>query len=217
MFINIHTHHLSNSSSNILAIYNQYPWDFIDNEATYSIGIHPVFINQSNLKQDLAFIKEHIQYEKCIAIGEIGLDKLCAIDFDVQIAIFKQQLQIAEENKIPVIIHCVRSYQEILAIRKEMKLTIPFLFHGFNKNEKLLNQITKNQCIPSFGKNLLYNPNLQTIFANLSENEFFLENDGSQIPIEEIYQKAAELKNTTLSQIEAIIKENYNRIFKQSV
>ena len=61
------------------------------------------------------------------------------------------------------------------------------------------------------------NPNLQTIFANLSENEFFLENDGSQIPIEEIYQKAAELKNTTLSQIEAIIKENYNRIFKQSV
>lgn len=215
MFINIHTHHLSNSE--ILDVYNQYPWHIINNEAIYSIGIHPVFINQSNLKHDLEIIKNHIQNEKCIAIGEIGLDKLCDIDFDLQIYIFKQQLQIAEENKIPIIIHCVRSYQEILAIRKEMKLTIPFLFHGFNKNENLLNQIIKNRCIPSFGKNLLYNPNLQTIFANLSENEFFLENDGSQIPIEEIYQKAAELRNTTLEHIEVIIKQNFNRIFKQSV
>ena len=215
MFINIHTHQLSNS--NILAIYNQYPWNVINNDMLYSIGIHPIFINLSNLKQDLEAIKYHIQNKKCIAIGEIGLDKLSGIDFDLQIYIFKQQLQIAEKNNIPVIIHCVRSYQEILSIRKEMKLTIPFIFHGFNKNENLLNQIIKNQCIPSFGKNLLYNPNLQTIFANLSENEFFLENDDSQIPIEDIYQKAAKLRNTTLEHIEIIIKQNFNRIFKQSV
>ena len=213
MFINIHTHQLSKLNSDTIDVYNQYPWDFIKNDAKYSIGIHPVFINKSNINDDLEKIKLHIKKPDCIAIGEIGLDKLTDVNFDLQIKIFEEQLIIAEENQIPVIIHCVRSYQEILQIRKKMKLTIPFIFHGFNKNENLLKQIISNKCIPSFGKNLLHNQNLQTIFANLSDDNYFLENDGSEIPIEDIYQKAAEIKNTSIEIISENISNNFNRIF----
>ena len=212
MLINIHTHHLLSKTS--LEVYNQYPWDINANDSYYSIGIHPVFINRSDIEKDLETITHHIQNEKCIAIGEIGLDKLCDIDFNLQIEIFKKQLEIAEANQIPVIIHCVRSYQEILQIRKQMKLTIPFIFHGFNKNQNLAQQIITNNCIPSFGKNLLYNTNLQSIFANLSDNQFFLENDGSEIPIEEMYQKAAEIRNCSIEDIEQIIQQNFTSLFK---
>lgn len=215
MLINIHTHHLS--ENNIFTIFNQYPWNIIPNDSFYSIGIHPIFIDQSDTEKDLEIIKQHITNDKCVAIGEIGLDKLCEIDFKLQIDVFKKQLQIAETNQIPVIIHCVRAYQEILHIRKEMKLTIPFIFHGFNKNEKLLQQILANNCFPSFGKNLLHNTNLQSIFANILENQFFLENDNSQIPIEEIYQKAAEIKQCSIEDIENMIQNNYNAIFNNRI
>ena len=217
MFINIHTHQISSGNTSILDVYNQYPWNFTANDSYYSIGIHPVFIHQSDIENDLETIKQHIQDTKCLAIGEIGLDKLCEIDFNLQVEIFKQQLEIAESNQIPVIIHCVRSYQEILQIRKQMKLTIPFIFHGFNKNQKLAQQIITNNCIPSFGKNLLYNTNLQSIFAELSDDEFFLENDGSEIPIEEIYQKAAEIRSTTVAAIEQIVKTNFETVFKLKI
>ena len=211
MLINIHTHHLDDVNN--ISIYNQYPWEFVNNDSYYSIGIHPIFIDKSNPEKDLETIKLHIQNKKCLAIGEIGLDKLCEIDFDLQIDIFKKQLEIAELNKIPVIIHCVRSYQEILQIRKSMKLSIPFIFHGFNKNKNLLQQVISNNSIPSFGKNLLYNTNLQSIFADLSEDNFFLENDNDEIPILEIYQKAAEIRGTTVEAIEKIVQHNFNTIF----
>lgn len=215
MLINTHTHHLTNSSKNILDIYNQYPWNFIENDAYYSIGIHPIFIDQSTIEKDLLTIEHHLPDEKCLAIGEIGLDKITPIDLETQTKVFKDQLKIAEQHQIPVIIHCVRAYQEILHIRNEMKLTIPFIFHGFNKNQQLAQQIISNNCLLSFGKILLQNPNLQTIFANLSQENFFLENDDSQIPIEEIYSKAAEIRNTSVDEIQNIIQNNFNRIFKK--
>lgn len=215
MLINIHTHHISENK--VLTIFNQFPWKFDTNDSLYSIGIHPIYIDQSNVDNDLEIIKQHIQNDKCIAIGEIGLDKLCTIDFNLQIEIFINQLKIAEKYQIPVIIHCVRAFQEILKIRKDMKLSIPFIFHGFNKNQHLAQQILSNRCILSFGKNLLYNTNLQSIFANLSENQFFLENDNSQIPIEEIYQKAAEIRRTSVEVIEENVQRNFDSIFKYHI
>ncbi|QTV04691.1 TatD family hydrolase [Faecalibacter bovis] len=215
MLINAHTHHISQNPLIVRDIYNQYPWNFVANEAYYSIGIHPILINESNIERDLLTIEKHLSNEKCLAIGEIGLDKITPINFDLQISVFKAQLKIAELHQIPVIIHCVRAYQEILSIRKELKLSIPFIFHGFNKNEHLAQQIISNNCLLSFGKNLLQNPNLQTIFANLSDENFFLENDDSQISIEEIYSKAAEIRNTSVDNIENIIQENFKRIFNK--
>jgi len=215
MFINIHTHHLL--SINALEVFNQYPWELISSNSYYSIGIHPIYIHKSNIEKDLDTITYHIQKEKCIAIGEIGLDKLCEVDFNLQIDIFKKQLLIAEQNQIPVILHCVRAYQEILQIKNQMKISIPMIFHGYNKNQKLAQQILSNKCILSFGKNLLYNTNLQSIFANLSENQFFFENDDSQIQIEEIYQKAAEIRGCSVEKIEQIIHNNFNTVFNYHI
>lgn len=214
MLINIHTHHLSKNETKKIEVYNQYPWDMVKNDEWYSIGIHPIFISKSDLQKDLETISTHLKNKKCLALGEIGLDKLTEVDFDLQIKVFQLQLEIAEAHHIPVIIHCVRSYQEILKIRKNMKLTIPFIFHGFNKNQQIVQQIINNNCIPSFGKNLLNNPNLQTIFANLSNTDFLLENDDSQIPIEEIYSEAADIKKCTMDELEILVSQNFNRIFK---
>ncbi|MFV0234357.1 TatD family hydrolase [Empedobacter falsenii] len=216
MFLNAHTHHLSNDST-VLELYNQFPNKLNNGVKLFSIGIHPAYINTSSIEEEIEIINQTISNKNCLAIGEIGLDKLCETDFKLQIEVFEQQLKIAEEFKIPVIIHSVRAYQEILQIRKKMKLTIPFMFHGFNKNEQLLHQILVQNCFVSFGKNLLSNKNLQIIFAKISANQFFLENDASEIPIKEIYAFAANLRKITIEELQLQQAENWKTIFGYEV
>lgn len=212
MFLNTHTHHLSHQSD-VLELYNQFPNELNLNAKIYSIGIHPAYINSTTIDEEIDLINHHILNKNCLAIGEIGLDKLCETDFNLQIEVFEKQIKIAEENQLPIIIHSVRAYQEILHIRKKMNLTVPFIFHGFNKNEQLLQQIIAQNCFASFGKNLLYNKNLQIIFANLSAKYFFLENDSSQIPIQEIYAFAAELRKISIEELQQQMAENWKNVF----
>ena len=212
MFLNTHTHHLSHQSD-VLELYNQFPNELNLNAKIYSIGIHPAYINSTTIDEEIDLINHHILDKNCLAIGEIGLDKLCETDFNLQIEVFEKQIKIAEENKLPIIIHSVRAYQEILHIRKKMNIIVPFIFHGFNKNEQLLQQIIAQNCFASFGKNLLYNKNLQIIFANLSAKYFFLENDSSQIPIQEIYAFAAELRKISIEELQQQMAENWKNVF----
>ena len=216
MFLNAHTHHFSHQSD-VLDLYNQFPKALNDDAKLFSVGIHPAYIKTSSIEEELAIIRENLSNKNCLAIGEIGLDKLCETDFELQIDVFERQLQLASEYRFPVIIHSVRAYQEILHIRKKLKLTIPFIFHGFNKNEQILNQIIAQNCYASFGKNLLYNKNLQIIFAKLSANQFFLENDASEISIKEIYQFAAEIRNITIEELQLQQAQNWKTIFGYEV
>ena len=216
MFLNAHTHHLSHQSD-VLDLYNQFPKALNDDAKLFSVGIHPAYIKTSSIEEELAIIRENLSNKNCLAIGEIGLDKLCETDFELQIDVFERQLQLASEYRFPVIIHSVRAYQEILHIRKKLKLTIPFIFHGFNKNEQILNQIIAQNCYASFGKNLLYNKNLQIIFAKLSANQFFLENDASEISIKEIYTIAAEIRNSTIEELQLQQAKNWKTVFGYEV
>ena len=216
MFLNAHTHHLSHQSD-VLDLYNQFPKALNDDAKLFSVGIHPAYIKTSSIEEELEIIRENLSNKNCLAIGEIGLDKLCETDFELQIDVFERQLQLASEYRFPVIIHSVRAYQEILHIRKKLKLTIPFIFHGFNKNEQILNQIIAQNCYASFGKNLLYNKNLQIIFAKLSANQFFLENDASEISIKEIYTIAAEIRNSTIEELQLQQAKNWKTVFGYEV
>ena len=216
MFLNAHTHHLSHQSD-VLDLYNQFPKAINDDAKLFSVGIHPAYIKTSSIEEELEIIRENLSNKNCLAIGEIGLDKLCETDFELQIDIFERQLQLASGYHFPVIIHSVRAYQEILHIRKKLKLTIPFIFHGFNKNEQILNQIIAQNCYASFGKNLLYNKNLQIIFAKLSANQFFLENDASEISIKEIYTIAAEIRNSTIEELQLQQAKNWKTVFGYEV
>ena len=216
MFLNAHTHHLSHQSD-VLDLYNQFPKAINDDAKLFSVGIHPAYIKTSSIEEELEIIRENLSNKNCLAIGEIGLDKLCETDFELQIDVFERQLQLASEYRFPVIIHSVRAYQEILHIRKKLKLTIPFIFHGFNKNEQILNQIIAQNCYASFFKNLLYNKNLQIIFAKLSANQFFLENDASEISIKEIYTIAAEIRNSTIEELQLQQAKNWKTVFGYEV
>ena len=211
-FINLHTHKFSNLSD-VIEVVNQYPWEFDASIPNYSIGIHPWYIEESRLESDLEIIKEKLQLSECLALGECGLDKRIEIPLELQISVFKKQLEIVKQTNKPVVLHCVAAYDEMIAIKKEMKIENPMIIHGFSKNEQVAQSLLKNGFYLSFGKYLLRNPDLEKVFTFAPENQILLETDTIEESIYQVYEKAAEIKGISIKEMKAIVFNNFSTVF----
>lgn len=213
-FINLHTHKFSNQE-NILEIVNQYPQDFDATIPNYSIGIHPWFIDENRVEADLEIIEEKLKLKNCLALGECGLDKRIEIPLDLQTQVFEKQLLLAHKYNKPIILHCVAAFQEIIEIRNKLKIEIPMIIHGFSKNEQTAKQLLDNGFYLSFGKYLLRNPELETVFKQVPNDRFFLETDTIEETLEEIYNLASKYKNIELENFKHQINSNFKKVFNQ--
>ena len=211
-FFNFHTHQFTNQSD-ILELVNQYPQDFDASIPYYSIGIHPWYIKEDRLEDDLKIIEEKLQTKNCLALGECGLDKRVEIPLELQIQVFEKQLALAEKYRKPVVIHCVAAFQEIIAIKKRMKISVPMIIHGFSKNSQVAEQLIAAGFYISFGKYLLQNPSLKEVFQKNPNDRFFLETDTIDESIQQVYNLAAAYKNSTVKELQEIIARNYERVF----
>ena len=92
--------------------------DIAENEADvyFTSGVHPN--NAAELPPDwLEQVRKNAEHPKCKAIGEIGMDyyrEYCP--HDVQREVFAQQLDLAAELDLPVIIHCRSAYEDLWPI-----------------------------------------------------------------------------------------------------
>ena len=211
-FFNFHTHQFTNQS-NVLELVNQYPNEFDASIPFYSIGIHPWYIVSDRIDADLKIIEEKLQTENCLAIGECGLDKRIEIPLEQQIIVFEKQLALAEKYKKPVVIHCVAAFQEVIEIKKKMKISVPMIIHGFSKNSQLANQLIAAGFYISFGKYLLRNPELKMVFQNIPNDRFLLETDTIEENVQQVYDLAAEYKKLELKELQEIISSNFRSIF----
>ena len=211
-FINLHTHKFSNLSD-VIEVVNQYPWEFDASIPNYSIGIHPWYIDENRLETDLEIIKQKLQLDECLALGECGLDKRIEIPLDLQISVFKKQLELVKQTNKPIVLHCVAAYDEVIAIKKEMKIENPMIIHGFSKNEQVAQSLLKNGFYLSFGKYLLRNPDLEKVFTFAPENQILLETDTIEESIYQVYQKAAAIKGISVEEMKSIVYTNFSKIF----
>ncbi|MCP2024900.1 TatD DNase family protein [Flavobacterium sp. HSC-32F16] len=215
-FFNFHTHQFTNQF-NTLELVNQYPQEFDESIPYYSIGIHPWYIKEDQIDLELKIIEDKLQSENCLAIGECGLDKRIEIPLEQQIIVFEKQLALAEKYKKPVVIHCVAAFQEITAVKKKLKISVPMIIHGFSKNKQLAEQLIKDGFYLSFGKYLLKNPDLKTVFQNIPNDRFFLETDTIEENIELVYNLASEYKGITVKELQGIISSNYKIVFESKM
>jgi len=211
-YFNLHTH-VYTSQGDILELVNQYPQEFDAAIPNYSIGIHPLFINEDRLESDFKILEEKVSLQECLAIGECGLDKRSETAFEIQLEVLEKQLLLAEKHQKPVVIHCVHAFQELVELKNKLKITTPILIHGFSKKEQLAKQLLDNGFYLSFGRYLLQNPELEQLFNGVPENQFFLETDTSDYTIEEIYALAAKYKKITVTELQQIISNNFNTVF----
>lgn len=217
-FINLHTHQFFNLSD-VIAVVNQYPWEFNNSIPNYSIGIHPWYIDENRLELDLNTISEKLQLSDCLALGECGLDKRIETPMELQTVVFKRQLELVKQTDKPIILHCVAAFDEVIAIKKELKVENPMIIHGFSKNEQVANSLLKNGFYLSFGKYLLRSRNIGTelekVFKFAPENKILLETDTVEESIYEVYEKAAVIRGISVEKMKAIVFQNYSNIFKK--
>ena len=216
-FFNLHTHQFTNQPD-VLELVNQYPQEFDAAIPFYSIGIHPLFIDENRLEDDFKVVDQKLALPECVALGECGLDKRSdsyrsETPFDLQQSVFEKQLAMAEKYQKPVVIHCVAAFQELIEIKKRLKISVPMLIHGFSKNEQLAKQLIDAGFYVSFGKNLLRNPELESVFKSIPNNRFFLETDTIEEGIQEVYALAAKYKGIELSELQDIVNKNYTTVF----
>jgi TatD DNase family protein len=212
-FFNLHTHQSSNHPD-VLELVNQYPQEFDATILNYSIGIHPWHIVEDRIDEDLEIIESKLKDKKCLAIGECGLDKRIEIPMTFQQMVFEKQLALAEKYKKPVVIHCVAAFQEVIAIKKKMAISVPMIIHGFSKNKETAEQLIANGFYVSFGKYLLRNPELELVFKSIPKERLFLETDTIEEGIVAVYELAAKYKNIELEEMKAIVNANFDDVFK---
>ncbi|UQD57211.1 TatD family hydrolase [Flavobacterium sp. K5-23] len=213
-FFNCHTHQHTNRED-VLELVNQYPQEFDAAIPFYSIGIHPWHIVKERLESDLLIIESKLKEDNCMAVGECGLDKRIEIPMELQQQVFEKQLALAQQYNKPVVIHCVAAFQEVIAIKKQMNISVPMIIHGYSKSLQQAQQLIDNGFYLSFGKYLLRNPDLETVFKSIPDNRFFLETDTIEETIKDVYTLAAMYKHWSIERLQKQINRNYEDVFKK--
>ena len=211
-YINVHTHRKT-FSEGVIEVFNGALHSENTIEGEYSLGIHPWFV--SDFKSDLGILAAKIKESNCVAIGECGLDRVKSdVALLVQEEVFVKQVQLAVLVKKPLIIHCVKAFDRLVPIIRREASSIAIIIHGFNNNTDILKSIRNDNVIFSFGKALLKEgSNAQKCIKQLSLHEFFLETDNeSNVLIEHVYLKAADLLGIKLEVLKEEMYKNYKRI-----
>ncbi|MBQ2374735.1 MAG: TatD family hydrolase, partial [Alistipes sp.] len=143
---------------------------------------------------------------------EIGLDYACKVNRQRQEEFFKQQLLIAQRLKLPVVIHCVRAFDQVLKILQSYTLR-GVIFHGFIGSKELATEVIKRGYFLSFGELTFRSQKTIEALRNTPLENLFLETDVSDTPIEEIYAKTAQITGVDMNKLIHSITNNYNKLF----
>ena len=214
-FINIHTHTLK-SGDNLIQIVNLELETPCPEQGYYSYGIHPWALDKADFQVDEALnkLKENLQQPQIIALGEAGLDKMHKASFEQQNKLFERQIDLSEALQKPMILHDVRSHNEIIALRKKHKAKQPWIVHGFSGTEQDVKQLIGQGIYLSVGESLLHpERKIHKSFKFIDLNCLFLETDMAEIGVEKVYEAAANLLEMDLSTLQTRIFANFARLF----
>lgn len=217
-FIDIHTHKQNQTEHAVLQIKSIFAseadkYSFLENEKT-SIGIHPWNIEKTDVKKSFDELNRFAPKQNVLAIGETGLDRLTDSAIEKQIPIFEKQTAIAEQVRKPVIIHCVKAYSEIIALKKQLSPTVPWIIHGFYSTKETARQLLQHGIYLSFGAMLFReNSKIIEVLGSTPDDMIFLETDESDFAIQDIYQRVSEIKKTGINDLKQIIYSNFSKVF----
>lgn len=206
MFTNSHTHISLSKESEIKNVE-------IGESVNYfhSVGIHPWKAAVLPIDKIAGVLRNSVN-EYTLALGECGLDGIKGPEISVQISVFEKHIMLSEELKFPLIIHCVKAWNELYVLRKKYKPIQPWVFHGFSKFG-ILSQVVRSGMMISLGAEIIHYPKQKEIVRNIPNNQLLLETDNVQIEIKQVYECVAELKKISLQDLKNQVNTNFKNTF----
>ena len=214
-FVDIHTH-TQKSNDDLIQIVNLNLETTCPNQGYFSYGIHPWVLDNADfhLEEAFALLEERLKSPNVLALGEAGLDKMHKESFEQQIAVFERQIDLSEALQKPMILHDVRSHNEIITLRKTHKAVQPWILHGFSGTEQDVRQLIGQGIYLSVGESLLHpERKIYKSFKFINLDYLFLETDMAETEIESIYEAAAKQLGTDIVTLQKQIFANFARLF----
>jgi len=215
-FVDIHTH-TAKSDDDLVQIVNLNLDQPRPEQGYYSYGIHPWEADKADFQMETALqhLEERLTNPNVLALGEAGLDKMHKANLEQQVELFERQIELSEALQNPMILHDVKSHNEIIALRKKHKAQQPWILHGFSGTEQDIKQLIGQGIYLSVGESLLHpEKKIYKSFKYIDLDHLFLETDMAKTGIETIYNEAAKLLGIDIVVLQKQIFANFARIFE---
>jgi len=129
-FIDFHTHHRPMHGEHVIQ------------DGISTRGRHPWYLTTSDENSEpVPTPTTEADAEKILAIGESGLDRLCHTPYPLQLQVFREEVKLSEQLRLPLFLHCVRAVDDVLRIRRELRAQQPWIWHGYRGHAPQLCQL----------------------------------------------------------------------------
>lgn len=186
------------------------PSSFREN-TLFSTGIHPWYLTEANiisLKEGLILTAAH---PHVVALGEGGYDMLRGAAQEIQHEAFLFQAEISEEMEKPLIIHCVRAWEQLTAAFRRVKPVMPWIIHGFRGKAELASSLAGEGFWFSLGIKGLN----QAVLTRIPRERILLETDDGEQDISEVYDAFSRVTGLTPDMASQVIRNNFTRLFSR--
>ena len=215
----------SSYTKSMYALESRYP-----NNMFLMTGVHPTHVKNDYL-EELAHIKEQLNLREFVAIGEIGIDLFWdRSTLKLQQEMFRLQIQLAKQYKLPIVIHCRDAFEEVFQILEEAKGPELFgIFHCFTGNlEQAQKAISFNMKLGIGGVVTFKNGKIDQFLKQISLDHIVLETDApylAPVPyrgkrnessyILNVLEKLSDIYSMSSNEIASITTKNSKSIFKK--
>ena len=191
-------------------------------------GLHPYFIDQHS-ESDLLDLHSWIQNNRPVAVGECGLDFfLKHLDKERQHYFFEQQLDIAVEHNLPVVIHARKSTEAVIEAIKQ-RPTLRGMIHSYSGSYEQAIKLIDLDFYMSFGGAITYEKStrLRKTAAAIPLECLLVETDAPDQPVAQstsrrnepacilhVINALAELHGTDTDEIAMQTSDNAKRLFQ---
>lgn len=192
------------------------------------MGLHPCYVKE-NYKDELDIVSKELATRKYYGVGEIGLDYYWDTTFKTQqVAAFEQQIALALDYDLPIVIHSRESLRDCIDIVRRMQNgKLRGIFHCFGGNADEAQEIVELGFYLGIGGVVTFkNSNLPETLKNISPDHLVLEtdapylapvpfrgkrNESSYIPL--VAKRLAEIKQLSVEEIAIVTTANAAKIF----
>lgn len=214
-----------------------------------AIGLHPVhlspetFHDQVDDQEEVEFTPAVEEYEKekyrelarngkVVAIGEIGLDYFHAEDNkELQKKVFREQIDLACELNLPIMIHCRNAHDDVIGILREKKKEhgekLRGVVHCFTGNLKQ-GEVYTAELGFYLGWNgiITFTDSYEKVLRNIDLRYFLIETDcpyltpapfrgkrNEPLYVERVAEKIAEIRGKSVEEISEVTTKNARSLF----
>jgi len=192
-------------------------------------GLHPMFIEQHQA-QHLSELDEWLDREQPVAVGECGLDFFQSrVDEKWQRQVFSEQLQLAKNHALPVIVHVRKAMDQVISLLRKNKLEAGGVIHSFAGSLQQAQQLIDLNFKLGIAATVDFEraKKLRAVVANIDASGLLLESDAPDQPgihhrgernepgyIIEHFKTMAILRNTSEEALRQVLNNNARSLFK---